>query len=183
MIRFKIQFTRTITSSPEYDEVLATSRENAMTIAGTAFTGLPQTISYNQFGFDYKFTPRFLFSGFVGGSNASADNKAWTARLDYGRDSFLADSTKQGSWSVYAFWQDLQRFSSWNPTYDTWSVYQLGGRGMTLGVNYVFIPNTLFNVEYTYLNTANNQYSSQGWLSGTSAANSSKIKVTLDYFF
>jgi hypothetical protein len=32
MARFKIQFTRTITSSPEYDEVTATSRENAMTI-------------------------------------------------------------------------------------------------------------------------------------------------------
>lgn len=32
MTRFKIQFTRTTTSSPEYDEILATSRENAMTI-------------------------------------------------------------------------------------------------------------------------------------------------------
>ncbi len=31
MARFKIQFTRTITSQPEYDEIIATSRENAMT--------------------------------------------------------------------------------------------------------------------------------------------------------
>jgi len=32
MALFKIQFTRTITSSPEYDYVDATSRENAMNI-------------------------------------------------------------------------------------------------------------------------------------------------------
>lgn len=32
MARFKIQFTRTITSSPEYEEVTATSRENARAI-------------------------------------------------------------------------------------------------------------------------------------------------------
>jgi hypothetical protein len=29
---FKIQFTRTITDSPEYEEINATSRENAMAI-------------------------------------------------------------------------------------------------------------------------------------------------------
>lgn len=32
MIPFKIQFTRTITSSPEYTVVLATSRENARSV-------------------------------------------------------------------------------------------------------------------------------------------------------
>ena len=32
MARFKVKFTRTITSSPEIEELNATSRENAMTI-------------------------------------------------------------------------------------------------------------------------------------------------------
>ena len=32
MALFKIQFTRTLTSLPEYEEVIATSKENARTI-------------------------------------------------------------------------------------------------------------------------------------------------------
>jgi hypothetical protein len=112
-------------------------------------------------GFTTKFTPNWALSGSYGKSDATDENKAYYAQIDYKG----ADKKKVGSYGAWVNYRHLEAFASPKATFDgaytsfgqngydlaTNEILGYGAKGYEVGFNYTPMLNTVLRVKYADL--------------------------------